>query len=345
MVVFHTSAGLMKRLLGDIYVRILVGVAISLALGWLSVRGMDWGLVADQFHEFPVGWAFASVVIFILACFLRACRWRVLFLGQPVSLMRLFMVQNAGIGLNNLSPVRMVSEGAQFALLTLRYGVKGGVAVATMGTERILDMVITSALLMVGLTLLPNKGDFLLFVVGAFVFALASVLAIPFLVWASGKPFLNRIPILASTADFLVHLVKARAALAGAFFLTLAHWLLVGLCAWVLAYGMGLGISAFVATLAILGTLYFATSVPALPSSVGTFEFGVVYVLKVFDVPQALAFSYGVVIHAVLFLPPIVVAIVVFGSLGLKPLKQGAFMRPLEAGTPASVDAPGGKAE
>ena len=120
---------------------------------------------------------------------------------------------------------------------------------------------------------------------------------------------------------------------------------MVGLCAWVLAYGMGLGISAFVATLAILGTLYFATSVPALPSSVGTFEFGVVYVLKVFDVPQALAFSYGVVIHAVLFLPPIVVAIVVFGSLGLKPLKQGAFMRPLEAGTPASVDAPGGKAE
>lgn len=330
-----------KRWLWDTRVRLLIAVVISVVLGWLSVRGMDWGLVADQFQNFPAGWAFASLAIFILASFLRAYRWKVLFVGERVPLMRLFMVQNAGIGLNSMVPVRVVSEGAQFALLTLRYRIKGGAAIATLGVERILDMVVTAFLLMAVLALLPNKGDFLPYVVGVFMVAVASVMAVPFLIWLSGKPLLNRIPLLVSAAAYLSDLARHRAALGYAFILTLAYWLLVGVSAWVLAAGMGLGISAFVATLAILGTLYFATAVPALPAAAGTFEFAIVYVLKFFEVPQDLAFSYGVVIHAVLFLPPIVIAIAVFSAIGLKPAgDRGSPPESFESGELVSVDAP-----
>ena len=318
-----TQAGQVKRWLWDTQARLVLGVAISLLLGWLSVRGMDWGLVVDQFGDFPVGWALASLAILVLSSFVRAYRWQVLFIGQRVPLLRLFLVQNAGIGLNNLVPIRVVSEGAQFALLTLRYRIKGGVALATLGMERILDLVVTTVLLMAGLTLLPNKGDFLPYVVGAFVVAVGSVLAVPLLIWLCSRPLLNRIPLLVSTAGTLVDLTRARFSLAYSFLLTLVHWLLVGLCAWVLAHGMGLGISAFVATLAIVGTLYFATALPALPAAAGTFEFAIVYVLKLFGVSQSQAFSYGVVIHAVLFLPPIVIAILVFSRIGLRPIKWG----------------------
>ena len=332
--VLTTIGKLAQRWLQDMRVRLVVGIASSLALGWLVVRGLDWGLVADQFDEFPVGWALASLAILIMSSIVRAYRWQVLFVGHGIPLTRLFIVQNAGIGLNNLVPIRVVSEGAQFALLTLRYRVKSGAALATLGVERVLDLVVTAALLMAGLTLLPTKGDILPYVVGAFVVAVASVLAVPVLIWASDKPFLNRVPLLVSTADFLSSLAKAKLALAYAFLLTLGHWLLVGICAWVLAHGMGLGISAFAATLAILGTLYFATALPGLPAAAGTFEFGIVFALKLFDVPQELAFSYGVVIHAVLFLPPMVIAIAVFSSIGLKPLKRQGSPRPLE-GAPA----------
>ena len=123
--VLDNSTRLAKRWMGDTRARLLVGVSISLLLGWLSVRGMDWGLVADEFQNYSIGWAFAALLIFILAILVRAYRWQVLFIGQKVSFMRLFMVQNAGIGLNSLMPIRIVSEGTQFALLTLRYGVKG----------------------------------------------------------------------------------------------------------------------------------------------------------------------------------------------------------------------------
>ena len=312
-----TSAKMVKRWVWDTQVRLLLGIGISLALGWLSIKGMDWGLVADQFHTFPLGWVFLSLALVILGSVLRAYRWQALFVEQRPSFARLFLVQNAGIGLNNLAPVRVVSEGVQYGLLTMRYGVRGGAALATLGVERLLDMVVTASILMAGLTLLPSKGDFLLYVVGAFVFALVSVLAIPLLMWLVRRSVLNRISLLVSASGFLADMARAKLNLACAFFLTLGHWLVLGFGAWALAHGMGLEISPFEATLAILGTLYFATAVPALPAAVGTFEFAVVYVLKVFEIPQEAAISYAVVIHAVLFLPPIVIAIVAFAIMGV----------------------------
>ena len=338
MLVLNTPAKLVKQWLWDTHARLLLGVAISLMLGWLSVKGMEWRLVVDQFRNFPIGWVFASLAIIVLASFLRAYRWQALFVRERVPLMRLFLVQNAGIGLNNLVPVRVVSEGTQYALLTLRYGVKSGAALATLGMERILDMVVTAALLMAGLTLLPSKGEFLPYVVGAFVVAVASVLAIPVLLWVSNKPLLNRIPLLVSTAAFISDLARAKVSLGYSFLLTLFHWLLVGFCGWVLAFGMDLDITPFVATLAVLGTLYFATALPALPAAAGTFEFAIVYVLMFFGVSQLLAFGYGAVLHAVLFLPPIVVAIILFATIGLRPVKQEGSLELLKRSGVASLD-------
>ena len=336
--VLNRPAKLLKRWIRDTHARLLVGVAISLVLGWLSVRGMEWGLVVDQFQDFPMVWAIASLTIIIVAAIFRAYRWQVLFVRQKIPLMSLFMVQNAGLGLNSLMPIRVVAEGAQFALLTVRYRVKGGTALGTLGVERILDLVVTASLLMAGLTLLPSKGDFIPYVAGAFVVAVAAVLAVPFLIWLSRKPVLNRISLLVSTTAYLRDLTKKKVTLSYALLMTLVHWLLVGICAWVLAFGMGVEVTLFEATLVILGTLFFATALPALPAAAGTFEFGVVYVLKAFGVPQALAFSYGVVIHAVLFLPPIIIAIVVFSSIGLRPVKQGGPVRPVEEDVTLSVE-------
>lgn len=325
----------LKRWVWDTQARILIGVAISLVLGWLAIRGVEWGLVSDQFQDFPVVWALASLALIVSASAVRARRWQALFLDQKVPLLRLFLVQNAGIGLNNVAPVRVVGEGTQFALLTLRYGVRSGTALATIGMEKIQDMVVTAALLMAGLTLLPGTGEFVPYVVGAFVVAMASVLAIPCFIWIIRRKPLRRLPVLAPTASFLMEMARAKRMLAYSFFLSLAYWLMVGICAWVLAHGMGLGITPFEATLAVLGTLYFTTALPALPAAAGTFEFAVVYALKLFDVPQSTAFSYGVVLHAVLFLPPTIIAAFVLPGAVLKhrgslPAADGSGSTPVE---------------
>lgn len=303
-------------------VQLVLGFAISGGLGWLAVRGIDWGLVLEQFQTFPIIWAFISLLTVVVANVLRAYRWRVLFVGEPVSLLRLFMVQNTGIGLNNVVPIRVVSEAVQFALLTLRYKVNNGVALGTMGIERVLDTVITASLLMAGLILIPDIAQARPYVIGAFVFAILFALAIPVFVKLAGMGFFSRISLLSATVEYLSQLKQTKSALVQSFLLTLAHWLLLGLAVWILAFGMDLGISPVVATLTILGTLYFTTSVPSLPAGLGTFEFAVVYVLKLFDVDQAAAFSFAVVIHAVVFLPPIVVAVALLSSLGMNPFKR-----------------------
>ena len=193
---------------------------------------------------------------------------------------------------------------------------------ATLAMERVLDLVVTALLLMAGLTVLSSKAAFLPYVVGAFVVAVAAVLLVPLLVWASHNSFLRQVPLLVSVAASMVALAKHKRALPLSFFWTLVYWLGVGLTAWILAYGMGLGISPFVATMAILGTIYFSTSLPGLPLAAGTFEFAIVYVLRFFDVAPEQAFSYGVVIHAVLFLPPTIVALAVFPGLIMRFVKR-----------------------
>ena len=330
-----------KSGLKDAHVRVALGVTMSSALGWLAVRGVDWGLVADEFAEFPVEWAIASLAVMVLSTVVRAYRWQTLFVKEKPPLPRMFLVQNTGIGLNSLVPLRVAGEGAQFALLTLRYGVRGGVALGTMGVERVLDLLVTACLLMAGLTLIPNVGDVLPYVVGAFVVAVASVMAIPILVRLSGKPFLRRVPLVVSTVQYLTDLGRAKFALTSAFFLTLGYWLIVGVCGWLLAVGMDLNISAFVATLAIVGAIYFTTLLPGMPASVGTFEFAIVYVLKLFGVAQAPAFSYAVGLHAILFLPPMLVAVAVLLTLGLKPLVSGAGARRQRSNAAVAPEDPG----
>jgi len=255
------------------------------------------------------------------ACVLRAYRWQKLFLTDRISVRRLFLVQHVGLGLNNLVPVRLFSEVAQFTLLRWRYNVSGPAAIATLSIERILDLVVTTTILLAGLTLIPQRGDVLPYVVGAFIVALLSLVLVRAFIWASRRPLLMRIGILVQVASSFVDLAKARRAIISSLLLTLAYWLGVGFAAWILAHGMDLGISPFQATIAILGSLYVATSLPALPAAVGTFEFGVVYVLKLFNIDAEAAFSFALVIHAILFLPPIIVALIYLPTVGLSIFK------------------------
>lgn len=77
---------------------------------------------------------------------------------------------------------------------------------------------------------------------------------------------------------------------------------------------MGIDISLLVATLLVIGTLTFAALIPSLPASVGTFEFAVYYFLATIGVSSGEALGFALVIHAILFLLPILIAVLVSGS-------------------------------
>ena len=300
----------------------MLAVSISSLVAYLVARDIEWGALADQLHDFPFRYALFSLLIFAMAMALRAYRWQVLFLEEKVPIHRLLLVQNAGIGLNSLSPIRVISEAAQYLLLTFRYPVKKEMVAATLGVQRILDFVIGALLLGVGLMLLPGLKGFALYVLGSGILAIVSLAAVPFVIWIGTRPRFTRLPLQASISLSLRSLVQARLKLTFSFLLTLAYWLTAGLSAWVLAYGMGIEISLLLATLLVIGTLTFVALVPSLPASVGTFEFAVYYLLTAFGIGPVEALGYALVIHAIIFVPPILIALIVLVSWPLKRKRQ-----------------------
>ena len=301
-----------------------MGFSISPLVAYLVVRDMDWGALSVELHDFPLRYAIASLLIFSLATAVRAYRWQVLFVGEKVPPHRLLLVQNAGIGLNSLSPIRLISEAAQYMMLTFRYRVQRETVAATLGVQRVLDFVISALLLGLGLALLPGPKGFALYILGAGVVAILSLLVVPAIIRLGARPSLARVPMLASTADSLRKLLRARLKLTWSFLLTLSHWLILGLAAWVLAQGMGIDISLLLATLLVIATLTFIALVSSLSASIGTFEFAAYYLLTAFGVAPVEALGYALVIHAILFLLPILVALLTMVIWPLQKRTQDA---------------------
>ncbi len=295
-----------------------MGIAVSALLGWLAIRGLDWGMVLESFAGVSVTMVSLAMIVFLFANYLRAARWRVLFIDGTVSTNRLFIVQNIGIGLNNVVPIRVASEAVQLAILTLKDRVRPSVALATLGMERVLDLVVSAAILGLALLLVPEMERFTLYIWGAIGIAVVSVVIVRLLSWGStGVKWVLRLPFLVDFTSAVRDLERERTRLAASTAMTLAYWLLVGVTAWIIADAIHLSITPVVATVVIMGTIYFATAVPAAPAAIGTFEFGVVYVLELFGVTRESGFGFAVITHAVFFLPPTIMAAIFLPREGL----------------------------
>ena len=167
----------MKRSLGGVS-QIAFRLAASGGLGWLALRALDWDLVRDELEGVSVSLIVLVVAVFMFASYLRAYRWQPLFITEKISTPRLFVIQNEGIGLNNGAPVRAASEPTQLAVLTLRDRVDGVRALATLGMERVIDVIASTMILVVAFFLVRERENFTLYVWGAVGFTVVAVVVV-----------------------------------------------------------------------------------------------------------------------------------------------------------------------
>jgi uncharacterized protein (TIRG00374 family) len=298
--------------------RIGIGLLASVGLGWLAVRGLDWAQVRDSLAHVSPSLVIVSIAIFMAGSYLRAYRWHILFVNDRISTSRLFVIQNVGIGLNNVVPIRVASEAAQLAILTLRDRINPSTALATLGMERVIDVIASTFILAVAFFFVPEMQNFTLYVWGAMGFTLVCVGLVRLLSWGShGLSAINRFPFLATFAGAVRDLERHKGRLVMSLALSIVYWLLVGVTAWVIARSISLSITPMTATLVIMGTIFFATAVPAAPSAIGSFEFAVVYVLDFFGVSREAGFGFAVITHAVFFLPPTIMAAIFLPREGM----------------------------
>ena len=311
------KAGTARRLRSSA-IPVLAGLLLSGALLWLTIRGLDWAAVGAHLSGASVILLLLGLLMFLAASLVRAARWRLLFARDQPTLLRLFVVQNEGIGVNNMLPLRLASEVTQLAVLTVRDRVHGGVVAASLGMERVVDAGATALILGATIFLVPELRDFTPVALAGIAVSLAALFVVRGVLGrGQALAVVRRFTFISEFVRAVGELAAQPRRLAAAGAITFLYWGMVGLTAWVLAVALELPIDPLTTTLLIMGTIVFTTTVPGAPSGVGTFEFAVVYFLDFFGIERSEAFGYAVVIHVVLFLPPIFIAIIFLPREGI----------------------------
>ena len=300
-------------------IQIVSGTAISVLLGWLMVRGLDWGEFGQDIKAFPAHLFLLALGVFTIGILFRAWRWYVLFIREHVNFFWLFLIQNAGIGLNNLSPIRVVSEPVQLALVARRGGVSSATALATLAMEHLMDILVTAALLGLGVVLMPELRGFSIQLAGAIILATVSLLV--FLVIARGMdiiPGTKRIPFLQRVITAAKTLGSSPMRLFLSLIGTLMHWSLLGLSGWIIAKGLNMEVDVAIIVVLFMGSIFFVSAVPSLPGGAITFEAAIVYTLCLFGVHGETALVFAIMMHVIMFGPSTLIAVIVLPREGIK---------------------------
>ena len=297
---------------------LVLGALLGVLLGWVALRGTDWSQVGEAMGDFPLPLLAVALALFMVSGYLRAVRWRLLWTTERVTVLRLFWIENAALGLNNISPIRAMDEPLEFGILAVRDRLPGGTIVATMMLSRIQDLAFTLLFVIVAVATLPTLLRFTPVIAVISLFFVGWLFLLLNAGWIVRRfPPLRRFPGLMSF-DAAVRALRARKRrLAVAFGLTCAYWLVLGPLGWTIADGVGIDLSFHKIMVTVLGAIFFATTLPGLPGAVGTFEFAVVSLLDLWGIPKEPAIAFAIILHAVLYLPPTLFTIVVLPWEGL----------------------------
>lgn len=297
---------------------LLVGVAFSVVLGWLAIQGIEWDRVRERVTAFPLPLLALALVLLAVSGYLRAVRWRVLWSKERVSALRLFWVENAAIGLNNLSPVRALDEPLILGILTLRDRLPGGTVVATVVMTRVLDLAFSLVVIGIAVATLPVLLRYTPIIVGtSLYFVILIVVLLNLRRIIRRFPSLSQLPGISGFLDAVNSLKMDWRRTGVALGFTIVYWLILGPIAWTIAAGVGLDIDPYRLTVTAFGAIFLSTTLPGLPGAIGTFEFAVVTLLEFWGAPKEEALTFAIILHSILFVPPSIVAAVVLPREGI----------------------------
>jgi glycosyltransferase 2 family protein len=287
----------------------VVVTAITIAALYLALRHID---LADVWHALRVCdflWLIPALVAFGLATFARALRWRSLF--APDHRPPRSTVMNAtmlGYFYNSILPVR-AGEAARVVVLTQRSSAPAAEVVGTVIVERLYDL---TAILVIFFATEPWMPPLTWLKAAAIAAAALAVLiagAATLLAVYGDRPVRMLLkPLTKVSAVSESRLERMVRELANGFAWTLIAWMLSALCAYFVTLAFHLQLP-FLASVLVVVAVGFGMIVPSPPAAVGVFEGAVLVALKVYGVSSSSALPYALVLHAVNFVPFVVVGL------------------------------------
>jgi uncharacterized membrane protein YbhN (UPF0104 family) len=196
---------------------------------------------------------------------------------------------------------------------------------ATLVAGNVLDIFATAVLMTLGILLVPDlrQSGVTIQMFGAFVMFVVSILV--FIAVSRGLgalPVFNRLRFFQRLMIAVSLLRDKPVRLWASFFATLSSWFLLGLAGWMLGTGLDLGVGPLTMVTVLVAATFFTSAVPSLPGGVGTYHFAVVSMLTSLGVDAATAFSFAVVIHLLVVVPPAVIALGMVWRVGASVLAR-----------------------
>ena len=298
-----------------------LGLAISLGALFLAFRGLRWSEVGDALRSANYGLLALALPVMVLALLVRAQRWSVLFYPRrDLRLGNLMGTLNLGYALNNILPLR-VGEFARAYVIGEAEQVSTAHALSTIVVERTLDTITVVALLMITVPFVDAPGWVdgaaflgLGFVALAFLLAIVSAArerALALVVRAARllpERFRERVERWADAALEGFAVLRRPAVLGQAIAWSAVSWLCSAVLVYVVMRAFDLDLP-FSAALFVMSATSLGMVVPSSPGYIGVFHaIAIESLVNVFDVPRDPAASFALVLHAILYLVPIVIA-------------------------------------
>jgi uncharacterized protein (TIRG00374 family) len=302
-------------------------VVVTLVGMYLALDGVALPDAADALAASDLWWLAPSTAVFAAGVALRAVRWWALFdAGHRPPLPAVARALLVGYFFNNILPAR-AGEAARVISLYGRTGTPRAEIIGTAVAERVFDLLALLAILFAAYPWLPE----ITWLRAAALFAIAVVAGVAVLVFALVRwderaihwllsplrrvrrdGFAKRVELAAINATRgLVAIRDPRVALVS-MLLTVASWVVLSLSYWILMQAFSLDLP-FVSGLLVTVTINMGLVLPSSPAALGVFEAATVLALKAFDVPQAEALSYALVLHLLNLVPFLVVGAALLG--------------------------------
>jgi uncharacterized protein (TIRG00374 family) len=300
-----------------------IGLALSAGALFLAFRGLHWGEVGEAVTGANYGLLALALLVMLVALYVRALRWAVLFFPQRgMSVRNLVGTMNVGYALNNLLPLR-VGEVVRAYLVGQAEKVSAAHALSTIIVERILDTITVVAFLTVTLPFIdaPAWARGPAIFVGLGFLGLAVLLAtlsaareraVALVRWA--VRFLPerlglRTEQAADAAIRGFEVLRQPRAVVGAAAWSAVSWLTSAVLMYIVLRAFGLELP-FTAGLFIMAATALGMVIPSSPGYIGVFHaIAIESLVNVFGVNREEAASYALVQHAILYLVPIIIAV------------------------------------
>ena len=295
-----------------------LGVVVSAFCVWLALRGLKLDEVLADLRAANYAWLLPGVAVYFVGVGVRTWRWRYLLKPlKDVPVRRLFPVVVIGYMGNNIYPAR-AGELLRAYVLKRNEGVSVSAALATVIVERIFDGLVMLLFVFVALPTAPFLTDTLrvTVIVGSLIFFSALIVflflaARPALAARLYNPLIDRLlpaRFREKVRGFLDRFIMGLAALRDlrhivmVFLTSILIWLLETVKYWFVMHAFNFEVSFF--TLMLMnGVVNLATTLPAAPGYIGTFDAPGIEVLSAFSVNRAVATAYTLALHAALWLP------------------------------------------